>query len=344
MNQNYLMEDAIQSYNWLGHKEVTELNAYHPEYKPGKENYEWNKDHRAYTRIWYAKDEKGLTGFIERYGETHLLCYSLNPRKSILKKNGYARSALESEIEKSKNLLIDLDLYGDKTYLNERLAQIDLFLEKGKEYFLDLSLLEPIQNDSGEGNHLLFAYPEIEVKDVPDIKDRLKYFVNEFKNSYKQELDRLEAKIDSTQDLRRMVKMYGTSKPGKKISRWHGPTKRIEDIALREHLLNLNVPEPTSLNTNFNLNIKSELPPYFIELLEKENSIRELWEGKGKKEGDVSSSGFDFSLIQKLIKDGYTDIGDLATILALRPDGSFNKNKKQEIYLKRTIGNALIKS
>ena len=41
----YNREDIIRSFNWLGHKEYgfTELNAFHRNYKPGRENFEYNR-------------------------------------------------------------------------------------------------------------------------------------------------------------------------------------------------------------------------------------------------------------------------------------------------------------
>src|SRR5579872_2392752 len=46
---------------------------------------------------------------------------------------------------------------------------------------------------------------------------------------------------DSTQDLRRMVRCYGTGKPGVGVvSRFYG-RERVEDAALRDYLLGLRV-------------------------------------------------------------------------------------------------------
>ena len=42
-NENYRLDDVVQSYDWLGHKgHYTEMLAVHPDYRPGQQNYEWN--------------------------------------------------------------------------------------------------------------------------------------------------------------------------------------------------------------------------------------------------------------------------------------------------------------
>lgn len=344
MELKYFIDDVSKSYRWLGHKEFTELNAYHPEFRPGKENLDWNKKKSTFTKIWYARNEKNVIEFVKKYGPTHFICYGLNPRPQILKtKRGYTRSAKESEIEKSQNLLMDFD-FENKDVNKEQIASLEIFLEKGEQYFLDLGFKAPVRAFTGRGYHFLKAYPFILTKDFPDIKERLRYFNNGFRQAFRKELERLEVKLDpSTIDLRRVVKIYGTSKPEVGvISRFYG-NKREEDEALRDYLLNLELPEMDI--GEIVLKIENELPYWFRDLLEKDKKLNELWEGQGKPEtSDTTSSGFDYSVVKKLIQLGYRNIDELSTILALRPYGSFQKHHKNEQYLKRTIANALLKS
>lgn len=344
MKKPYSEPDIINSAKFLVPEGFIELLGIHQDYRKGH-NFEWNLKNGTLPVKRYAKDVGGVLYFVKKYHPDRLLLMGINPRPEIYKNSrGFPIASREEEIQLCQNLLLDID-FRSKEYLDEKIAKLEFSLEQKKEYFKDLGIREPIINSSGQGKHLVFAFSPIPINECPDIKERLKYFIDGFRDEYKQGLKDLDARVDSTISLAQKLKIYGTSKAGKNlISKWHGPTKRIEDSALRDYLLSLNISEPKFPKTDFHLNVKSELPTYFIKLLEKENAIKELWEGTGKKEGDVSSSGFDFSLTQKLIKDGYTDISDLATILALRPDGSYQKSHKNEQYLKRTIASALMKS
>ena len=147
-----------------------------------------------------------------------------------------------------------------------------------------------------------------------------------------------------------MVKIYGTAKPGGRLSRFYGQ-QRVEDSALSEHLLTLTVSEaqarhqgPAGKGGNFELQPGEELPEWLPRLLEQDRELNELWQGKGKPAtADTSRSGFDYSVARRLLRLGYHDIDDLATVLALRPEGSVRSSGKGPEYLKRTIAAALVR-
>ena len=72
--------------------------------------------------------------------------------------------------------------------------------------------------------------------------------------------------------------------------------------------------------------------------------MQKLWLGEGKPEGlDTSSSGYDHTLVRRLLQLGHTDIGELATILAERPEGSVRTCGTDEGYIRRTIAATLLK-
>ena len=69
-----------------------------------------------------------------------------------------------------------------------------------------------------------------------------------------------------------------------------------------------------------------------------------LWAGKGKpEETDRSRTGFDYSLVRRLLYMGHRNIDELGAVLALRPEGAVKKSGKDEQYIRRTIANALIR-
>jgi hypothetical protein len=138
-------------------------------------------------------------------------------------------------------------------------------------------------------------------------------------------------------DLSRVAKIYGTRKPdGRRLSRFYGD-QRNEDERLKEYLLNLSIEEKCVSP----ICVPGEIPENFRTLLKENNIIKELWEGAGKTDGDTSNSGYDFSLIKKCIKEGVTDIKDLAAILALRPKGAVQTSGKSDQYIRLTIANAI---
>jgi hypothetical protein len=339
MAECYSLSDALRSYRWLGHQGFTELNAWHPAYRPGRENYAWNREHDAFPRVAYARNELELVRFLEAYAGKRMCCFGLNPRPSAFRnERGYYRSAKESEILVSQNLLLDVDT---KDHSPPQPAD-ESFLDKTKEYFLDLGLLPPVRACTGRGHHLLFAYEVITVAACPDIAARLGMFREGFTSAYRRELDHHGLKCDATQDLTRALRVYGSAKPTVGILSRFPDVERCEDENLREYLLNLTVPLAPA--AGIALNTGASLPSWFNDLLHQDNILRNLWDGTGKPEGtDQSRSGFDYSITRRLLRQGFRNIDDLATILTLRPDGAVQGSKKNQEYVRRTISNALNK-
>ena len=209
-----------------GHEGYTELVALHERYKRGRENYDFNSLHGTFPKVWYTKRKQGLEAFVRKYSSgSRLVCCSLNPRaRAFRNSNGYVRSAREDEIEISQNLLFDFDLEGEVS--ESRIRDFEAWLPKTGEYFRDQGLNPPVRTFTGRGYHLLFGYDPIRVADCPDIRGRLGEFRDQFHDAYLQELQGLEAKLDRTQDLRRVVKIAGTAKPGIGVlSRFFGPSR-----------------------------------------------------------------------------------------------------------------------
>lgn len=146
-----------------------------------------------------------------------------------------------------------------------------------------------------------------------------------------------------------MVRIYGTAKPKLGIlSEFYGG-HRNEDERLLDYLLELEIAKEPHLRGagtqgQTNLNVARELPEWFARLLETNADVRALWSGQGKPDGtDTSGSGFDYSLTRRLLGLGYRNFDDLATILVLRPGGSVQTHGKGDLYVRRTIANALLR-
>jgi hypothetical protein len=335
---SYSSADLRRGFAWLGHAGLyTELVALHPECR--RDDPSWNREHQSWPEVFYITQAAELEYTVRRYAGKRLLCYGINPRPRVLTKpNGNPRSATEDDVTMSLSTLLDIDAHDDIT--PARLTELRVFLDRADAYWRDLGVARPVRAATGRGSHLLFAYPKILVGEHPDIRDRLVAFRESFVRAHKEQLDRLEVRVDSVQDLRRMVRVYGTCRPDVGIvSRFYG-NRRREDAAFREYLLGLDVRAAVSSRPTA-IAVGEQYPDWFTTLLGADAILRGLWEGTGKNLGDQTESGYDFSIIARLARLGYRDASELATILALRPSGRERRLQKGPSYLTHTVSNAL---
>jgi hypothetical protein len=291
--------------------------------------------------VKYVKNQSGLDSFVDQYIGSHLVMVGLNPRSRVFRSDqGYVRSALEREIESSQNALWDFDFVSDED-IGQLLDRFEGFLQNNaSEFFDDLGLEPPARSFSGSGYHLMFAYPAITVNECDDLKARLGLFREGFARSYRDKLADLGVRLDATENLNRYWKVPGTAKPGGRLSRFLG-CDRVEDEALRRYLLELSVPKAQT-RSPVRLRCPAEAPDWFQGLLARDHRIRALWEGRDKRGGDLSKSGYDMSLICQLLRRGHTDVSDLGSVLLARPDGAARTRRDPEAYVRRTIGKALL--
>lgn len=343
----YNTSDVIQSYHWLGHQGhgYTELLAIHPDYKPGRENYEQNLKYKAFPKVRYAKNENQVLSFLSKYHGTHMCCYGVNPRPEILKgTKGYPRCARDDEIAVVNNFYLDFDFI-DSDNDNGHPKKFKALLEEMDAYLSEKGIHSPARAFSGNGYHLLFPLPAVTVKEHEDIGDRLNAFLKEVHGKFSSDMDSIGIRLDNTTDLARIAKIYGTKKPGNaSISRFYGG-ERAEDNVLLDYLLSLTVEhtQPARKPGGDKLPVKTyeKLPPGFLEMVEKDTELASLWSGTGKNSGDTSKSGYDMSLIHACIRRGITDVKALATILALREDGAVKGSGKGDEYIRLTVVKAL---
>jgi hypothetical protein len=330
--QSYRLGDVSRGYAWLGHRRLfTEVSSLHPEYRRG--DLLWNKAHDAWPRTHYVTSYAQLERLVRSDAASRLVCYGLNPRPRMLTtEDGRLRSAKEEDITASQSLVIDIDLEGPVT--PARTTDLLAFLGTADQYFRELGMNRPVRAKTGRGSHLLFAYEPISVAIVPDVRERLRQYKNDFVTAHRHDLRRLEARVDSTQDLRRMVRVYGTSKPGVGIiSRFYGG-RRNPDENLREYLLGMRITPTTGPGAAKGVQVS--LPA----LLLQDATFNGLWHGTGKPAGtDQSNSGYDYAIASYLARMGKT-IDEIAMILSQRPMGQKERDAKGPSYLTRTATNA----
>ncbi len=336
----YNLNDVKKGYLWLGHEQYTELNAFHKDFKQGNENFKWNKEHGTFTKVDFARNYADVERFVKKYFKDHQLVMGENPRpQKFTNERGFPRSAKESEIEFSTNMLFDIDVV-EKKHVQEKLADLEMNLIQFKEYFNDLGLLSPITACTGQGYHLLFPFPAIRVSEYKDIAHRIKAFQQQFRNEFSKTLNENGVRLDSTYDLVRKIRIYGTAKPKVGYIADFFGEKRIEDPNAREYLLNIDLPKAES--APLDEIVKRELPLPFVSLMERDARLRGYWLGTGKSDNQsTSASRCDFSLVRYCLQLGIDSVSDLTTILKLRPDGVAGGSGGGKNYVQNTIGNAI---
>lgn len=348
---NYELTHIKQFYSWLDHTKSTELNAFHIDYRPGRENLSWNTEHDAFTKIDYAEGAASVEKFVQKYHQKHMVCIGHNQRPQAFRNDNETslRSAKNTEIKEYRNVFVDID-FESKNASKAQLAALDGAIKtEFWNLYGDQGYVLPEYSITGGGAHLYSALVSVSMKDVPDVSQRVAKFVDELRYDLKPHLSRLEMKIDSTHDPRRVVRLPGTQKPEiGYVSSWSGGTRR-KDAELTNYLITMDMSQKefpaNSLKPQFGgeiVRVADELPQMFKTMYRQDKRLQELWDGIGKPtNSDLSRSGYDFSVMRRLIVNGVRDVDDLATILANRPDGAVRNSGKGEDYIRRTIANAL---
>lgn len=349
----YVGEAVSAFYRWLGHREASEVLILDPAFRPGREHRAWNRDHRTYPITRYVRSEAQLLNLVRQYAGGKLIAIGHNERpRAFTNEHGFPRSAKEPEIRTSRQLFCDVDVEGEGKSPTQHRALGDYLRTELNRYFRDLGFQEPVITSSGKGYHVWVAHKAVRVEDHPDIAVRQKRFVSNLGDDHKDGLSRLEAKVDaSVCDLRRVVKLPGTAKPGyRRLAEWPEGIQRTEDPAALDYLLNITIDDPKPVSSAMTpafgprlVAANGQLPELFVNLLRHDERLQNLWHGRGKTNGDASNSGYDFSLTRRLLSLGYRNIDDLATVLAARPEGAVKQGGRGEDYIRRTIANALLK-
>lgn len=332
----YSEPDVRAGYAGLGHKGYTEVAAIDPVRK-------------KHTVIEYIRNANEVVRFVDRYHHDRLLVWGINERpKEYRYENGRPRSARHDDIGAVSNILIDIDLKSHRISPYQLHELECLARGEFRDYFGDLGLKHPAYTMTGRGLHIMLSPSPIAVSECPDIAERSKHFaLNEFGQDHSFDLDNLEARIDSTFDVRRAQRITGTVKPDVGIiSRYHGGP-REEDDQLRVHLLSMeqHAPNEQILRPVFGaqlLEISAALPEEVKAVLAQDKKLQDYWNNTGKAYGDQSASGFDITIVRRLMINGITDANMLGTALALRPLGSVQQSGKGEDYVRRTLAKALV--
>ena len=336
VGRKFRLEDAVLGFDWLGFVggDCVELCAVDCGYRKGVVGTERRG---LWPVVGYVCSVGEYLDFVKRYAGERLVLVGLNPRVGVLRRGGRVVASSAENVRGSRTYLIDIDVVDGGGGMG-----LEFFLDGRVDvWFRDHGFLRPVRSWSGGGGvHLMLAYPEMLVCDVPDVGERLRCFRDVLVGEFGPELARLGARIDpSTYDLGRRVKAFGTGKPGGRRSRFDA-VDREEDAAVRDYLLGLKVvAQEKPGGAGVVMPVGECLPEWFERLMRQDRWTRLLYEGRGKRWGDRSPSGFDFSLVLHLVQLGYRDVGELQTVVWLRPAST--ARRKGVGYVRRTVAQAL---
>jgi putative DNA primase/helicase len=241
MTENQFKEsDLIRTYNFLGHKQQTELRLIDPQNKePPKIVFVNNLDEfLSTTKKWNGK---------------YNIYAGINERKN----NGTTRD----DVTSVKTIVIDIDPVRSKnvastdTELESCKNKARTIIEDCKKY----GFKKPAVVSSGNGIQLWFAIPETEINDAN--RDKTEQQLQKFQELFKNKYSDTQNKIDKIGDLPRIIKVIGSlSIKGEntidrpfRVSQALEDFERNEDTSLKEEILSyhvsieetINLPEPS---------------------------------------------------------------------------------------------------
>ena len=300
------------------------------------------------SRCAFASDETAFVNLVRQCPADKLCAVGLNPRPL-----GLLSFAKDADIEVVKNILIDIEearsgRVWDEAVDATKKARAKAFIdERLLRWFTECGFAPPVVADSGSFWHVLCAVAPIKVADNPTIKDGIAAFQRKLREVFKEELSSAGLKIDSTSDLVRKVKVYGTAKPGGPISHLPEGATRVECPKLRSHLIALSsAPASRGVRVELPTAFAEELiPKVFYDRLEHDSRLSATWKGDRTDMDDCSRSGHDLSLASQCVAFGIRDPKTLGAIIYHTPynqekwaDRSKVATKK---YIEHQVGKAL---
>jgi hypothetical protein len=270
--------EAVKTfYDLLGHKKQTEIRAI-----------ELSKDFKT-SKVkghYFVSSKKEFIDKIKEFDGKYNLYAGLNER---IDKGTEAKDVISV-----KRIFADIDCItkpASAEDLKEAEKVTDTIISKIEEK----TGLRATKIYSGNGYQLVFCIPEIEITEAnrEEVQAQVQQFLKDLIKKYSND----KVKLDNVGDLPRIIRITGTTNiKGGKTSEFIEVHKE-ENSKLREYILSLK-PE-TSLS-----NIKvAELETSFKEILEKDERVKNLFEGNINK--FASRSEAEQSLVCHLIGLGF---------------------------------------
>ncbi len=260
MEKDILIEDIRLTYKILNHKGPTELRLL----KEG-----------LFPIIKFVNNEEDFLKVCINFNGKRNIYAGIRDRRENIK-----NAAKREDIVGLNLIVLDIDPIRAKNIpsTDREVYNAKQFSQKLKDYFVKEDFKPPFRAMTGNGVTLFFIVPYTLINDENrfDIENSLYFFENFVREKFKEDLNKLNLRIDSMYDLPRIVKVIGTKniKGEESMDRPHRvsywidkPYIREEDLRLLSYVLN-------RCDFKFSTNIKPlwlmQPIPYFGEKLEGE--------------------------------------------------------------------------
>jgi len=309
-------EDGEKFWKFLNHKRITEVRIIDPR--------------KGLIENLFVDNLADFLAICEKYNSQANLYVGVNERSS---KEGKAENVATLQI-----IPVDIDPIRPKGE-----ASTDAELEIARQKMLEIKkwLKEnfdctPFTNMSGNGFHLFIKIPAVPLDQFnrPVIDEKLGIFVHGIQGKFNDE----KVHIDSTFDLPRVMKCPGTMsvKGDNTAERPWRMCKIVEAndvpcVNITAHLAQIKAQKTEA----FELGTKTQ--EEFSDLLEKDEKLKDLFEGRWKQYDFPSRSEAEQSLLTKLVAYKFSS----EAIGAIMDKSKIGKWKeKTEAYRIRSIANA----
>jgi hypothetical protein len=299
-------------------------------------------EHRKFTEVRIIDPRQGLqeVAFVDNVNDFFAICEKYDGKANVYVgvNERYTKEGKAEHVSGLSIIPIDVDPVRQKGQASTdeelecargKLLQITNWLKEEFDY-------SPFTTMSGNGYHLFIKIPAIPLNDFnrDTVQAKVEAFIHEIQDKFNDE----KVHIDSTFDLPRIMKCPGTM------------SVKGDNTAERPwrmcHIIESNdTPSANILNyltkikqpkTDFQLGDKTL--GEFDAMLQKDERIRDLFEGKWKKYAFASRSEAEQSLLTKLVSYEFTE----EAIKAIMGQSKIGKwAEKTEAYRRTSIENAV---
>jgi hypothetical protein len=300
-------------------------------------------DHKKFTEIRIIDPREGpkQVSFVENFNDFLAICERYNGEANVYVgvNERFTKEGKAEHVSKLSIIPIDVDPVRPKGQ-----ASTDAELEIARQKMLQIRnwLKEnfdcsPFITMSGNGFHLFIRIPSITLDQFsrPAVQEKVEALVHEIQNKFNDD----KIHIDSTFDLPRVMKCPGTMsvKGDNTAERPWRICKIIEanDVPcanITAHLAQIKAEKTKA----FELGTKTQAE--FDALLQKDEKLRDLFQGKWKKYSFPSRSEAEQSLLTKLVAYGFSE----ESINGIMSQSKIGKWKERpDAYHRTSIENAV---
>ena len=176
--------------------------------------------HRGPTELRFLKEGNfPIIKFVKNMDDFISNCLKFNGKRNIYtgirdRRVDIKYAARKEDIVGLNLAVIDIDpvRQRESPSTEEELNRSIYLSEKIRNFFLEKNFNPPLRGMTGNGVSLFFITPyyEIDEKNRDEIEDSILWFENYIRENFKDELKKMNLRIDNMYDLPRIVKVIGT--------------------------------------------------------------------------------------------------------------------------------------